>query len=377
MIKQRFHISTALAGGLILSAGALSACGDDPANCPVVETWAAPDWDANTTEAIALREQLNTLSGGMRDVEEGTAVDAAVLTQGYEAGSPSLMDATSPAFQPIVDDVFAEFVELAEAGPADLVDDSGAWTPGDHGGIFGSSSRGINEGGLEVRQITDKGLFAGAALYRYAAHSTASGVDAAGVENIAAAFGADPALSSEEVTDSANYANSMGYFDEVTVALTEARGHADVADEACTPERDAALVRAFRSWELAMFARFVFYMNEAQATVAAEVTDDSVATASHQISEGIGLALGFYGLDAPASGPLAGSVRVATDAQIEAMMTAIGVDVDDLGASTLGELLVDPDAFRAAVDAAEAEIATTFGLTAAEVEAFRTPAADE
>ena len=35
--------------------------------------WSAPDWDANTTEALALRASLDTLVGTMRMAEEGMA----------------------------------------------------------------------------------------------------------------------------------------------------------------------------------------------------------------------------------------------------------------------------------------------------------------
>lgn len=371
MITLRLPFSSTLAGTLLLSASALTGCGDEAPACPAVEAWAAPEWDANTAEAITLREQLNTVVSGMRDVEEGATLDTAALAQGFDEGTPSLRTIGNPGFASVAENAVTEFVALAQVGPLDLVDDTGAWAPGEHGGIFGSGNRGLNEGGLEVRQIVDKGLFAGGAFYRYAAHETASGADAATIEAISAAFGADATLDPEMRTDSANYAGSMGYFDDVTIALTVARGHAEVADEACTPERDTALVTAFRTWELAMFARFVFYVNEAHATIAAELTDDTVATAAHQISEGIGLALGFYGMDAPSSGPLAGGVRVTTDADIEAMMSAIGVNIGDLGASTTGTLLVDPAALQAGATAVEAAVAEAFDLTADEVAAFR------
>jgi hypothetical protein len=357
-----------------LVAGLTTACGE---SCPVAEDWDAPDWDTNAAESLALRGQLDTLGTALRETEQGTrTLDAAALTAAWEAGSPSLLDVTSPGYQPIVDDALAEFGELAAVGPTDLVDDTGAWTPGAAGGTFGSSTRGINEGGIEVRQMIDKGVFGGAGLYNYAAGLTAGDVHAETVEAIAAAFGAESGLSAEEeITDSANYANSMGYFDDVAVQLTIAHGHAENHD--CEADRDAALVAAFRTWELAMYARFVFYANEALAAVTAEVTDESVATAIHELSEGLGLAAGFYGLTAPASGPLAAAPRVVTDAAIERMMTAMGVDLDDLGASSTGELIVDPTALETGVREVEAAVAEAFGLTQAEVEAFRVETASE
>ena len=32
----------------------------------------------------------------------------------------------------------------------------GAWTPGEAGGLWGDDARGINEGGLEVRQLIER-----------------------------------------------------------------------------------------------------------------------------------------------------------------------------------------------------------------------------
>ncbi len=370
VLKSLLRRSPVLRAALFV--GIASACNDA---CPV-EEWSAPDWDANTAEAIALREQLNTVGTAMRETEQGTrALDTAALAQAFQSGTPSLQEITSPQFQPIATDATTEFVELAQVGPVDLVDASGAWAPGAQGGIFGSSSRGINEGGIEVRQIVDKGLFAGGGFYRYAARLTAGEITPATVEAIAAIFGTGAELSTTELTDSATYANSTGFFDEVSGGLTAAHAHA--GDDACSMEGDEALVAAFRSWELAMFSRFVFYANEAHAAVAAGVTDDNVATASHELSEGLGLVLGFYGLDAPASGPLASGVRVVSDADIERMMTALGVNIGDLGMSTTGQLLVDPTALESGVREVEAAVAAAFGLSAAEVEAFRTEVAGE
>jgi hypothetical protein len=277
---------------------------------------------------------------------------------------------THAGFSPVVEDAFAEFAELAQVGVLEVVDGSGAWTPGAAGGIAGSMSRGLNEGGLEVRQLIDKGLFGGGALYPYAANLTADGLTAAEVEAIAAAWGADETLSSEgTLVDSAGYARTTGLFDDIAASLTAAQANPSDAD---------AVREAFRGWELSLFSRFVFYMREALELLEQGVTDENVVEASHELSEGVGLVLGFHGYAGPPSGPLATSgSRVATDAQIERMLAAVGVNVDDLGASTTGALLTDPTAFEAGTLEAEAAIAEAFGLSADEVAGFRTEAASE
>jgi len=157
---------------------ALAACGtadsdtdvdpidtDVASTCPVVppDAWAAPAWDTNAATALALRAQLDALSTRMADAEKGTAAvpTALELRALVDAGAPSLGDVQLPAYEPVIAHVFAEFIPVATAGPQDLVSDAGAFAPGPDGGVFGAKQRGINEGGVEVRQLVDKGLFGG------------------------------------------------------------------------------------------------------------------------------------------------------------------------------------------------------------------------
>jgi hypothetical protein len=353
-------------------------CTNPPANTCTVEppaTWEAPDWDANTAEALALRAQLDVLiADTMRAAEQGEVTVDGVddLTGPYAAGNPSIESITTPFYAGIVGDVFSEFLEITAAGPVDLVDDEGAWSPGDAGGIFGMSNRGINEGGLEVRQLADKGLFAGAALYNHALTLTEGDITPATIEALAALWGANPTLDAAgELTDSANYSHSMGYHAEIRSSLIAARAYA--ADEACGAERDEAVVAFFRAWEQSMFARFVYYANAGASELGAAASDDDVAGGLHELAEGVGLALGFRGVPHPASGPLSGAGRVVTDAQIDEMMSAVGVNVDDLGASTTGEFVTDPAPFAEGVLEVEGIAAEAFDLQSAEVEAWRNP----
>jgi hypothetical protein len=124
-----------------------------------------------------------------------------------------------------------------------------------------------------------------------------------------------------------------------------------------------------------MFARFTFYLNAAVGLSTDTASDDDIADAIHELSEGLGLAAGFHGLDAPVSGPLSGSARAVTDADIEKFLTALGVDLSDLGASTTGDIVVDPAAFGAAQDEVEATLTEAFDLTEADLASWLTPTA--
>lgn len=338
--------------------------------------WSAPAFDTNALTALALRAQLDTLIGAatMRGAETGDVVVAASdLTTAYEAGTPSLKGSVTPEIDAIVLDVFGEFIPMVAAGPTDLMDDQGSWIETTNGGLYATSPRGINAGGIEIRQIVDKGLFGGGVLYKYALEQTEGTITEATIDDLAAAWGSDAALDPENKTDSANYSHRMGFHGAIAQALTDAKAYA--ADANCGAERDAALVSFFRTWEQALVARTVFYANAASQVLAIAGTDEEWGDALHELAEGLGLTIGFYGLPDPSSGPLSGNGRLISDADIESMMTDLGVDLTDLGASTTGESIADPSAFATSVTAVEATVMTIFGLTAGEVAAFRAPTA--
>ncbi len=340
-----------------------------------VTPWEAANWADNTTEALALRAQLDTLvSDNMRAAEEGSVTidDAADLTALFEAGSPSLADVTTPAFAVIVQDAFEEFVEVVTAGERDLVDENGQWDPQGTGGIFGDSDRGLNEGGIEVRQIVDKGLFGGGALYAHALSLTEGEIDAATIDAIAALWGANEMLDPEgDLTDSANYGYQMGFHGAIAEALTAAKAYA--GDPACTTERDAALETVFRQWEQSLIARMVYYANVMVTGLITATTDSELAEALHAHSEGLGLAAGFYGLASPAAGPLSGAGRVITDADLEAIMTAFAIDLDDLGNSSMGAFVESLPSFEDAVAEAEGVVMGVYGVDAAVIQTWRMP----
>ena len=351
--------------------------------CEVAE-WAAPEFEANAETALALRAQLDTLTGGeglMRGAEQelkGSEVDdVADLTALYEGGDPSFASSVTARYDAIMDDAFADFVALVAASAQDLIDDAGVWTPGEAGGLAGSSPRGINAGGLEIRQIADKGLFGGAGLYAHALTLTEGEITPATIDALAAAWGGNEALGTGdgELTDSANYSFEMGFHATMAGALAAARSYA--ADEACATERDEAIVTFFRAWEQSMVARTIYYANASAALIAGAAKgpagDEDKIDALHELSEGIGLTFGFLGLPDPAAGPLSGAGRLLGDDDVEAMMTALGVDIADLSASTTGIFVEEVALLTTGIAAFEAAAIEVFGLSADDIASYRTP----
>lgn len=378
-MKSFFSITLLTAALVGLTACGNGGGGNNNARCSVVPTtWSAPAWAANADEALALRAQLDSLVGAsaMRGGEQGTVVIGSVsqLVALYEAGIPSLADVTTPAYDAVVADSFDGFLALLAAGPGDPIDDAGLWMPGTNGGIFGNSMRGIDAGGLELRQVVDKGLFGGAALYNYALDLTEGTISEGTIDALAAAWGANDALNpAGSLTDSASYSYQMGFHAEIATALIDAKAFA--ADSECVTERDLAIHDFFRSWEQSLLARLIYYANQASSSVAGATIDNDHIEALHLLAEGVGLALGFQGVPNPTSGPLEGDAVAITDADLDAIMDALGVDSTDLNASTTGLFVENPAAFAAAVTAVEQIVARVYSLSAAEIASYRTPVA--
>jgi hypothetical protein len=338
--------------------------------------WAAPDWETTAAASLALRAQLDTLTGDptMRGAETGAVVvDAAVLDAAWTAGDPSLADVAHAGFAPIAADSLEEFLEVIEAGDQDLMNAMlTAWEPGEAGGIWGDANRGINEGGLEVRQIVDKGGFSGGLMYAYAIGLTTGEIDAGTIDAIAAAWGANDLLDPMGMlTDSANYSYQMGFHADMAAALTAAKAYAE--DEACGAERDEAIVTFFRLWEQSMLARLVFYGNRGAGKLLTAADQTGFADVLHDVGEGAGVAIGFHGLPDPSEGPLGGAARTITDADLEAALGALGIDPTDLGLSTTGELLESLPSYEAAVEEMEGVVMDAYGIDAATLQSYRMP----
>jgi hypothetical protein len=84
----------------------------------------------------------------------------------------------------------------------------------------------------------------------------------------------------------------------------------------------------------------------------------------------LGLAIGFHGMPNPTSGPLT-TGRTITDADIEAILTSLGVNRTNLAASTVGNFVADTSAFSTAQIAAETRIKTVYGISDADILAYR------
>lgn len=341
--------------------------------------WAAPDWETTTVDALAVRAALDALVGDalMRGNETGAVEFAGI--ESLEAawnGTPSLADAANPEFATLVGLLFEEFVQIMDAGEQDLIDPQLDWDPGAAGGVWGDADRGINEGGLEVRQFIDKGAFGGGLNYAWAAALTEGEISPDTVDAIAAIWGNNATLDPmgmPALTDGANYSYQMGFHATMAAALADAKHFA--GDPACGAERDAALVVFFNNWEQSMLARTIFYGNRAAGKLLDAETDTQFADVLHDLGEGLGLAAGYVGFPDPASGPLAGAGRIITDEQAIEILEAYGVDVATPGASTTGLLLESLPNLETANETAQGVMMDVYGVDAGTIQTYLMPTA--
>ena len=354
---------------------------DDPTGEPgcaaVPGEWAADNWADNVVVEMALSDGLASFTGDdlMRGAENGDVTVESVddLTGPWDAGDPALSSMIHDGFAPIVTDAFEEFVDVVAEGSSSLMDTAGpTWTPGANGGIWGDDNRGVNEGGIEVRQIIDKGGFSAGGLYYHAAMLTEGDIDEATVDRIAYAWGANEALDPEgELDDGANYSYQQGFHAQMAESLIAAKAYA--ADPMCEAERDQAIVDFFQAWETSMASRHVFYMAAMALGLAGAATETDFAAALHELNEGIGLMAGFYGMPDPASGPLSGGARMITDTDIEMTLGALDVDINALGDSGTGLFVESLPNFETAQGEAEGVLMDVYGVDEATLAGWRTP----
>ena len=117
---------------------------------------------ANTAAQAALRTQLEALVTEVKKGRTtGNVLDYATLSGLYNAGNPSLKNISTTYYANRLDGAGNWLDEMANASGTE-------YTPGaptGQGGVFGGYL--FDENGLEMEQMTEKGLF-GAALYNHA-----------------------------------------------------------------------------------------------------------------------------------------------------------------------------------------------------------------
>jgi hypothetical protein len=336
----------------------------------------------NASVELALRGQFNAMNDLMKKAETDLAIKptAAELTALYEAGNPSVKDATSAYYN---DRVLAWFADFEAAA-------GNTWTPANPpsgpGGKYGNYI--FNERGTDLRQAVEKGLFE-ATFYNHAWTIVKGTIDAAALDRLLATYGAHPTFPGDsETADPA----VVPFPDRIGAQYAERRSPKDGSDKSkpadpknpgpyfrikadfirakaaiakgpeCDAARDEAVGRIMSEWERVMAATVIYYLNDSALKLTKEnPTMSDLAGGLHGYGEVMGFIHGFRGL--PADG------RKITDDQIDALLASMGAPHD--GEATSYLLVTDPATEVPKLLLAVDEVAKIYGFTAQEVEAFK------
>lgn len=323
--------------------------------------YSSVNFDANASAELALVSELSAMSTATNDAEANTQTTTVTdITLGTSLGA-----ATVPSYKALVDSWLLELVKAANDDDAFQLPGNGE-TPvsGEEGGLAGS--RLLEENGLELEQMLDKGMY-GAALYNHAvALIEAGNLSAGDIDKLVAVFGTDASWSGVDAGKSAKYAhrrsdndNMTGFFYDMKTNLLTAKAAIEAGSE-FNSERDEALADFLLNWEKSNFATVINYCNGAKVKfqdASSPITMDEFGSAMHSYSEAVGFAHGFRGV----------SNKMITDAQIDGILTLL-----------LAEHGETPESFRFAnevsllsnLDQAISDIQAIYGFSDAEVLSF-------
>jgi hypothetical protein len=316
-------------------------------------------FESNAAVEIALTSSLRQLVGDrMKSAEDADAgVTGADLKAIYNGGAPSLRSVSTTEAQTAVDgNLDAWEAALGETwSPTDPEQDGGAASGGRYGGVY------VSPIGLHLRENTAATLLAGALLNRVLG-LVAAPVTEATIDSMLAAFGATPAglndLDAGGPTELlADYAARQdraapGPYRRMRAALLTLKA-AVAAGDKCKDERDAAVSLFLAEWERTSFGTAIGYLASA-ASLAADPQKGPDALRS--FSAAAGFIASFKGLP-PAK-------RKITDAQIDALLTKIGVE-------TPYKLITAPGDRTLKLNEAINDVALYEAFSPADVEAFR------
>lgn len=274
-------------------------CDDDDNATPQLEvptTYTSANFDANVTAERTVRTELASLTTRMNE-EESKAASGDVI---FEIIYPSNLSAVTLASYKTKIDVWLEQLVLA-AVDRNFVNPglNGTPTAGDDGGILGT--RLLDENGLELEQMVEKGSF-GAASYNHALTLINGEKTDATTDKLIEIFGTDQTFDVTTTTQAATYARrrsnltaQTGLFFDMRDNLLTAQA-AIAAGDAFNTQRDQALADFKLNWEKSNFATVIFYCNAAKDQLTAATTDEERGNAMHAYAEGVAFAAGWRGL---------------------------------------------------------------------------------
>jgi hypothetical protein len=331
-------------------------------------TYDGQNFAANTAEEAQLKANMITLANLMKKgrTEALSPAELGAMTNAFNSGSPSLFDATTNYYKPLVSAWLNELY-LASQGTFDP-----SLAPAGDGGRYGSYL--FDEHGLELEQLVEKGLFQ-AALFHQGTILLDGELSLTTVDRILALYGAHPDFpNSDNATKHSNpdlfmaryaarrdpndgnglYTRIRQGFIQLQAALAEGKRYDEEADE--------AVVQIRENWEKAGGATVINYCFDASAKFSA--TNPSVGQLSgglHSYGEAVGFLHGLYQVPQ--------AYRLITDAQIAELLELLRAPVS----GEVSSYLFITDSFNQVPRLAQVveKLTAIYAFTPAEVEGFK------
>jgi hypothetical protein len=321
---------------------------------------------ANAATELAVTGQLSTLTAAIKEGRDAAnPVSASNLSSLYSAGSPSVSDVSTNYYQSLVEGWFTQ-IQSASGNTYDVAN-----APSGDGGVLGGYL--LEENGLELEQTVGKGLF-GAALYNHAVTLMSGEITEATSDRLVAIFGANPSFPNSNNGDKhsnpdafmATYAarrdpnDGTGYYTTLRDAFIKLQAAAKAGDE-YTAERDEALATIQENWEKANAATAINYLYAAISKLNGNPDDETIGSALHSYSEGVGFLHGWKTIDQ--------NYRIITDAQINQILTLINAPAGEEPTSYL--LFTDSFNQLPKLEQAISQLQDIYGFTNAQLESFK------
>ena len=291
MKLQRFYFLLVIAATLFIMG-----CDDDSdPQLTIPDTYVSSNFAANTVAESTVVNELADMTGDANDAEANAQSGTVVAPINYPA---TLASVTLDSYEDLIEDWLVELVAAANS-PTRFQNPGLNGTPvvGEEGGLLGS--RLVDENGLELEQMIQKGSF-GAALYNHAL-SVINGdlSDPGAIDKLVEVFGTETTFNPENTTAAATYARRRsfsqreeGLFFDIKNNLITARAAIE-AGSSFNTERDQALDEFLLNWEKSNFATVIYYCDATRRFLQQGTDESTQGTAIHAYAEGVAFAHGF------------------------------------------------------------------------------------
>ncbi len=359
-MKTRF-----LCLSLLLSI-ALVSCDDedDEPTLDIPSEYVSASFDNNVVAENTVIDELSSMTAAASAAEAAAQVST-VSPISYPS---NLSAVTLPAYRTLVEDWLMELVNAANSPTAFKNPGSAAPAPGEEGGLLGS--RLLDENGLELKQMVQKGSF-GAALYNHALTIINGELsNSSAIDKLVEIHGTEVTFDPSKTTAAATYSRrrsdlvaETGFFFDIKENLITAKAAIEGGSN-FEDELDEALDAYLSNWERSNFATVIYYCNaakvqlqDASALPDGDEKNAALGNALHAYAEGVAFAHGFRGI----------SQKEITDAEIDRILELL---LTPAGQTPESYRFLNESTLLANLDQVIDDIQAIYGFTDEEVDSF-------